>query len=275
MCEALVTSVELDGDKATGVNFVHGGSNHTVKIDREVIVSCGALQSPQILELSGIGDPDVLKAAGVECKIVNKAVGENFQDHVFTAVGWELNEGTPTLEMIYDPDVMAAAQEQLVEEAAGPLTHISSTQGFFPYKLFATEEEQAEIIKSIEDSMTGASEYRKKQYETIIAHLKDDKSANLQLVLIAAQAGWDNAVHDQSQVFPPPKEGQLPGITAALCLQYPASRGSVHIKSADPSEHPAINPGYLSHPADAAVLAAGVKVSTADIPVIQMRLIEC
>ena len=79
-----MTSVDLDGDKATGVSFRHGGSNHTVKAGREVVVSCGAIQSPQILELSGIGDPDILKAAGVECKIVNKAVGANFQDHVLT-----------------------------------------------------------------------------------------------------------------------------------------------------------------------------------------------
>ena len=84
LCEALVTSVELDGDKATGVNFSYGGSNHTVKVNREVIVSCGALQSPQILELSGIGDPEVLKAAGVHCKIENKGVGANFQDHPLT-----------------------------------------------------------------------------------------------------------------------------------------------------------------------------------------------
>lgn len=82
-----MTSVKLDGDNATGVNFAHGGSNHTVKVNREVIVSCGALQSPQILELSGIGDPDVLKKAGVECKIVNKAVGANFQDHAITVSG--------------------------------------------------------------------------------------------------------------------------------------------------------------------------------------------
>ena len=84
LCEALVTSIELDGDKATGVNFSFGSSDHTVKANREVIVSCGAIQSPQILELSGIGDPEVLKAAGVECKIQNDAVGRNFQDHSIT-----------------------------------------------------------------------------------------------------------------------------------------------------------------------------------------------
>ena len=79
-----MTSVELDGDKAVGVNFSHAGNSHNVKVNREVIVSCGALQTPQILELSGIGDPEVLKAAGVQCKIENKGVGANFQDHSLT-----------------------------------------------------------------------------------------------------------------------------------------------------------------------------------------------
>ena len=79
-----MTSVALDGDKATGVNFRYGGQNHTVKVEREVIVSCGAIQTPQILELSGIGDPEVLEAAGVECKIENKAVGANLADHSLT-----------------------------------------------------------------------------------------------------------------------------------------------------------------------------------------------
>jgi hypothetical protein len=50
-------------------------------------------------------------------------------------VGWELKPGNPTLEIIYDPQVMAEAQKVLMEQQAGPLTHISSTQGFFPYKV--------------------------------------------------------------------------------------------------------------------------------------------
>lgn len=53
------------------------------------------------------------------------------------------------------------------------------------------------------------------------------------------------------------------GIMGAMCLQYPVSRGTVHIKSSDPTEHPAVDPAFLTHPADAAVLAAGLKVSDA------------
>lgn len=82
-----MTSIELDGSRATGVNFVHDGQKTFVRTGREAIVACGALQSPQILELSGIGNPEILKAAGVECKIENEAVGENFQDHSMTVRG--------------------------------------------------------------------------------------------------------------------------------------------------------------------------------------------
>ena len=84
LCEATVSAIELDGDKAVGVSFIYDGKKHTVDVGKEVIVAGGAIHSPQILELSGIGDPDVLRSAGVDVKIENKAVGENFQDHVMT-----------------------------------------------------------------------------------------------------------------------------------------------------------------------------------------------
>ena len=135
LCEAVVSSVKLRGDMAVGVNFTHQAKAHSVDTKREVVVSCGAIQTPQILELSGIGDPEVLKAAGVECKVENKGVGNNLQDHALTTVTWELMPGTQTLEAIYDPDIMQGAMKQLMDEQGGPLTEISSTQGFYPYKV--------------------------------------------------------------------------------------------------------------------------------------------
>lgn len=82
ICESLVSKITLDGSRATGVEFIANGQKHTVKASKEVILSGGVINSPQILELSGIGDPEVLKAAGVECRVENKGVGANFQDHV-------------------------------------------------------------------------------------------------------------------------------------------------------------------------------------------------
>jgi choline dehydrogenase-like flavoprotein len=66
------------------VSRVHGGTEHSVPVSGEVIVCGGAINSPQILELSGIGDPEVLRAAGVECKVELPSVGNNFQDHTVT-----------------------------------------------------------------------------------------------------------------------------------------------------------------------------------------------
>ena len=70
---------------AKGVKFVHGGEEHFVRTEGEVIICAGSVQSPQLLELSGIGDPEVLNAAGVEVKVNNPAVGENLQDHMSTS----------------------------------------------------------------------------------------------------------------------------------------------------------------------------------------------
>ena len=68
--------------EAKGVAFAHEGADHAVKTRGEVILCAGSVQSPQLLELSGIGDPEVLKAAGIPVKVTNAYVGENLQEHM-------------------------------------------------------------------------------------------------------------------------------------------------------------------------------------------------
>jgi choline dehydrogenase-like flavoprotein len=53
-----------------------------VKASKEVILSCGSVQSPQLLELSGIGNHEILNAAGINVKVNNPNVGENLQEHM-------------------------------------------------------------------------------------------------------------------------------------------------------------------------------------------------
>lgn len=81
ICEAPATSIILDESNktATGVNFTHAGEKYAVKAKREVILSGGVIHSPQLLELSGIGNPEVLRKAGVEVKVDLPSVGENYQ----------------------------------------------------------------------------------------------------------------------------------------------------------------------------------------------------
>lgn len=78
----LVLEDETDGWTAKGVRFVHGGKEHVVRTEAEIVLCAGSVQSPQLLELSGIGNPDILKAAGIDAKVANLNVGENLQEHM-------------------------------------------------------------------------------------------------------------------------------------------------------------------------------------------------
>ena len=67
---------------AKGVRFTHNGEEHSISVREEIIICAGSVQSPQLLELSGIGNSKVLQEAGIEVKVDNPAVGENLQDHM-------------------------------------------------------------------------------------------------------------------------------------------------------------------------------------------------
>jgi choline dehydrogenase-like flavoprotein len=77
--------LEIDGGSgwvARGVKVRHGKKVSIVRPIREIILSAGSVQSPQLLELSGIGQREILEAAGIDVKIHNPNVGENLQDHM-------------------------------------------------------------------------------------------------------------------------------------------------------------------------------------------------
>jgi choline dehydrogenase-like flavoprotein len=67
---------------ASGAQFSHGGSSYQATALLEVIICAGSVQSPQLLELSGIGNPSILQAAGINVKFANPNVGENLQEHM-------------------------------------------------------------------------------------------------------------------------------------------------------------------------------------------------
>jgi choline dehydrogenase len=79
--EAQVVSIDFNGKRAAGVSYEHGGHRTSIKAKREVILSAGAYQSPQLLMLSGVGDPDELKAHGIKLVHTLPGVGKNLMDH--------------------------------------------------------------------------------------------------------------------------------------------------------------------------------------------------
>ena len=80
--DALATRIRFEGNRAVGVDFRQRGVDCTARAVREVLLSAGAIQSPQLLELSGIGDPGRLEPLAIPVVAANRAVGENLIDHI-------------------------------------------------------------------------------------------------------------------------------------------------------------------------------------------------
>ena len=87
---AHATRVVLEGKCAVGVEYQRGGRCFIARAGREVLLSAGAIQSPQLLELSGIGNPDILRAHGVGVLHALPGVGENYQDHYIVRMSWRV-----------------------------------------------------------------------------------------------------------------------------------------------------------------------------------------
>lgn len=86
LTDVLVEKIEITDQQATGIHYKKGGKHYQLKAKKEVILSAGAFNSPQILMLSGIGDIDQLEQHGIEVIHELKGVGKNLQDHVDTLV---------------------------------------------------------------------------------------------------------------------------------------------------------------------------------------------
>jgi choline dehydrogenase len=90
--DALADKVLLDGKRAVGVAYTVHGQNREARVGREVIVSCGAVMSPGVLELSGIGQPELLRKFGIDVKHELKGVGENYGDHFAPRLTFRINQ---------------------------------------------------------------------------------------------------------------------------------------------------------------------------------------
>ena len=93
---ALAQRVLIDNGRASGVRYRVGDRTIDATANKEVVLAAGAVQSPQLLELSGIGQAELLKAHGIEVVHDLPGVGENYRDHYASSVGWRV-KGTTTL----------------------------------------------------------------------------------------------------------------------------------------------------------------------------------
>jgi 4-pyridoxate dehydrogenase len=92
---ALAARIVLDGTRAVGVEYLQDGEKRVVNAEREVVLAGGVVNSPQLLMLSGIGDPVALRVQGIAPRVSLPGVGRNLQDHIAVAVSFRRKEPGP------------------------------------------------------------------------------------------------------------------------------------------------------------------------------------
>ena len=91
-CHAHVTGLRIEGQRVVGVDYRVGPDTRSALAGREVVLTAGAVQSPQLLELSGIGDPALLKQLGIPVRHALPGVGNHYQDHFCTRMNWRVKK---------------------------------------------------------------------------------------------------------------------------------------------------------------------------------------
>ena len=95
MVKALATRIVFDGIRAVGVEYCRGGRIGIARASREVLLSAGVINTPQLLMLSGVGRPDEFGKLGIPTRVASAGVGRNLQDHVSVILMYHRREPGP------------------------------------------------------------------------------------------------------------------------------------------------------------------------------------
>jgi choline dehydrogenase len=209
---AMATRLLFDGRRCTGVAVRQDGRDRVFRAVREVILSGGTINSPHLLQVSGIGPAEHLRGIGVDPVHDLRGVGQNLSDHYVTRVAMRVRD-------VVTINQYARGWRLLVEAAKWAALG------------------------------TGALTFGVSSAQAYIRSRPELASPDLQLLFTPAS---------YSARF-----GELerePGMTCAVSIASPESRGEVMARSPDPFEHPALRPNYLSSRADLAALLHGIRV---------------
>ncbi|KAK7459591.1 hypothetical protein VKT23_009571 [Stygiomarasmius scandens] len=238
--------------RATGVYFQDSdGVISSVKAKKEIILSAGAIQTPQILELSGIGNSSLLQKLGISTLIDLPGVGENLQDHPGILTNFQTLDNITTLDELADPTFAAQQFQQYIDNRTGMYSSTPSTVAFLPLEMFMEPNELREIKEQLDTALAiDPHRFSSSTFKLERAWIDDKTVPHLELVLFPSLTG--NAVQG------------TPGkryYSISLLLEHSWSRGNVHIVSDNATDAPVIDLHFLDSPAnyDTKVLSAALK----------------
>jgi choline dehydrogenase len=218
---ALTARLVIEAGRAVAVDYTRGDAHHRAYAAREIVLSAGAIGSPQILMLSGIGDADELKAHGIDLVRRLPGVGRNLQDHVDVCLVYEINE---PVSLYRDLRVDRLTRAIIAGALLGK--GVATT---FPYEGGAFLRSRPGLVAP-----------------DIQAHFMPalEKTANLHWPTLRSKA----------------RVGDNHGVTIRVGPVNPESRGRITLRSADPRDPPKIFANYLGTQFDKETTIAGVRL---------------
>jgi choline dehydrogenase-like flavoprotein len=237
--EAPATRILLDQGKATGVEYRAGGESWTAMARREVLLSAGALGSPKLLMLSGIGPGETLSSVGVPVLVDSPGVGRNLQDHPACSLAFEVTERT----LNQDVTLLRVIRHGLdfVFRGRGAFTSTSNHAVAFDRLDPRAPAPEIELI-FIAFGLTSASDESSDAGES---------RAGGKLRRLTERSGGRDEGRRQAAA------DSL--VTAQAALLSPRSRGEVSLSSANATDPPLIRFGLLDDPRDVTALTAAAE----------------
>ncbi len=214
---AYAARVLFEGNRAAALEIRWGEGTGIVRASREIAICAGSIKSPQLLELSGIGDARLLERHGIPVRQHLPGVGENLRDHLQARMMFEVR-GLETLN-----DILPSPWKK--------------TRMALRYALFR-------------DGMMSAAGATAHAYaRTDPASPQPDIKLQLHHLSSPDERNPDRIVLDD-----------FPGFSIGVVQQQPGSRGSVHVRSADPLAPPEMRPNYFSDPEDLRTTLRGLRL---------------
>ena len=219
--DAKTHRVTFEGTRATGIAYKHKREDKLATAHREIILAGGAINSPQLLMLSGVGDAAALGALGIKSVINRPGVGKNLQDHLSIRVMHQSKVRTITDELSkFERGIAAVIRAVLFR--SGPAAGFPLAGGAF---------------------------------------LKTSPDLEMPDVQIHFSPGNLMSIHRKPFAKPATDHTRPDAFMCHACQLRPESRGEIFLRSADPEMPPAMEPNYLSAEYDRQVMRAGFKLA--------------
>jgi choline dehydrogenase len=230
---ALARQILFTDDKiANGVLVQSGSKNYTLTATKEVILSAGAFQSPQILMVSGVGPKETLQQYGIPIVADLPGVGQNLQDQPIIGTDFRVNVPTSSM-LVNDPEYAAEAAVLYLANATGIL---AGPPGLLAFDRISRSKPSLLSNQTLSALASFPDDWPELEYLTQNGYAGDQRNSR----------------------SADPADGYNYATMAAVVVA-PFSRGNITISSADASIQPVINPGLLTAPEDIDMAIAGFK----------------